>query len=275
MVSHKQIKEILKNWKLENEKLTYVSESVYYVGDNYIIKFSPNINDVENHISVSLAIESVGLSTATPIKTSTMNIEDYISKAALFGEIIGKLSVALSKIEVNRNQADIFTTVKEWAIPILLKKIDLPKEFIEKYEKKFGEIYESLPQQIIHRDLNPGNIILCGDNWGVLDFDLSERNIRIFDPCYATTAILSENFEEANTDKLNKWIEVYKRTLYGYDEVVKLSANEWKAIPYVVLSSQLISTAWFSEQEKYSELHEINKKMLDWMLLNLDNMLFE
>lgn len=113
MVSHKQIKEILKNWKLENEKLTYVSESVYYVGDNYIIKFSPNINDVENHISVSLAIESVGLSTATPIKTSTMNIEDYISKAALFGEIIGKLSVALSKIEVNRNQADIFTTVKE------------------------------------------------------------------------------------------------------------------------------------------------------------------
>ena len=61
MVSHEQIKEILKNWKLENEKLTYVSESVYYVGDNYIIKFSPNINDVENHISVSLAIESVGL----------------------------------------------------------------------------------------------------------------------------------------------------------------------------------------------------------------------
>ena len=302
MVSHEKIKEVLKNWELENEKLTDVSASVCCVGDHYIIKFSSNRKDVENHISVSLAIESVGLLTATPIKTITgeyvvtndelyfyltkrlagktikesiMYIEDYISKAGLIGKIIGQLSIALSKIEVITNQEDIFTTVKEWAIPTLLKKMELPRQFIEKYQNEFGEIYKSLPQQIIHRDPNPGNIILCGDNyWGVLDFDLSERNIRIFDPCYAVTAILSENFEEGNTDKLNKWIDIYKKILYGYDEVVKLSANEWKAIPYVVISSQLISTAWFSEQEKYSELYETNKKMLEWMLLNWDNMLY-
>ena len=67
----------LKNWGLENEKLTdivysetgNISESACYVGDDYIIKFSPNLGSVEKHISVSLAIESVGLSTATPIKT--------------------------------------------------------------------------------------------------------------------------------------------------------------------------------------------------------------
>ena len=151
----------------------------------------------------------------------------------------------------------------------------MPKSFVEMYEKEFGEIYESLPQQIIHRDPNPGNIILCGDNWGVLDFDLSERNIRIFDPCYAATAILSESFEADNTDKLNQWIIIYKNILYGYDEVVKLSDNEWKAIPYVVITNQLISTAWFSEQEKYRELYETNKKMTEWMLHNFDDMLFE
>ena len=78
MVSHKKIKEVLKNWGLENEKLTdvvyaetgNVSESACYVGDKYIIKFSPNLENIENHISVSLAIESVGLSTAIPIKTT-------------------------------------------------------------------------------------------------------------------------------------------------------------------------------------------------------------
>ena len=310
MVSHKKLKEVLKNWGLENEKLTdvvyaetgNVSESACYVGDNYIIKFSPNLKNIEKHISVSLAIESVGLSTATPIKTtagefvvaseelyfyvtkrlegkqlkaSTMYIEDYMPKARFIGEIVGQLSVALSKVDVITNQANIFKSAKEWAIPSLIGKMDFPKSFVERYEKEFGDIYESLPQQIIHRDPNPGNIILCGDNWGVLDFDLSERNIRIFDPCYAATAILSESFEVDNTDKLNKWIMIYKNILYGYDEVVKLSSSEWKAIPYVIITNQLISTAWFSEQEKYMELYEINKKMTEWMLQNFEDMIFE
>ena len=310
MVSHKKIKEVLQSWGLENEKLTdvvyaetgNVSESAYYVGDNYIIKFSPNLGNVEKHISLSQAIESVGLSTATPIKTvegkfvvaseelyfyvtkrlegkqlmaSTMYFEDYMPKARFIGEIVGQLSVALSKVEVITNLANIFKRAKEWAIPTLVGKVDMPKSFVEMYEKEFGERYESLPQQIIHRDPNPGNIILCGDNWGFLDFDLSERNIRIFDPCYAATAILSESFEANNTDKLKKWIMIYKNIMYGYDEVVKLSDDEWKAIPYVVITNQLISTAWFSEQEKYSELYETNKKMTEWMLHNFDDMLLE
>lgn len=310
MVSHKKIKEILKNWGLENEKLTdvvytetgNVSESACYVGDDYIIKFSPNLGNVEKHISLSQAIESVGLSTATPIKTaegkfvvaseelyfyvtkrlegkqlkaSTMYIEDYMPKARFIGEIVGQLSVALSKVDVITNQANIFKSAKEWDIPALAGKMDLPKSFVEMYEKEFGEIYESLPQQIVHRDPNPGNIIICGDNWGVLDFDLSERNIRIFDPCYAATAILSESFEADNADKLKQWIMIYKNILYGYDEVVKLSDFEWRAIPYVVITNQLISTAWFLGQERYRDLYETNKKMTEWMLLNFDNMLFE
>ena len=310
MVSHEKIKEILKNWKLENEKLTdvvydamgNVSESVCYVGDNYIIKFSSNLREVETHISVSLSIESVGLSTATPIKTtageyvvtndemyfyvtkrlagktikeSTMYIEDYIPKARLIGKIIGQLNVALSKVDVITNQANIFKSAKEWAIPVLVDKMDLPMSFVKTYEKEFGQKYESLPQQIIHRDPNPGNFILCGNNWGVLDFDLSERNIRIFDPCYAATAILSENFESDNIDKLKQWLTIYKNIMYGYDEVVKLSDDEWKAIPYVVITNQLISTAWFSEQDNYRELYETNKKMVEWMLDNFNDMIFD
>lgn len=163
-----------------------------------------------------------------------MYFEDYMPKARFIGEIVGQLSVALSKVDVITNQANIFKSAKEWAIPALVGKMDLPKSFVEMYEKEFGEIYESLPQQVIHRDPNPGNIIICGENWGVLDFDLSERNIRIFDPCYAATAI-----------------------------------------PYVIITNQLISTAWFSGQEKYRDLYETNKKMTEWMLLNFNNMLVD
>lgn len=305
MVSHKKIKEVLQNWGLEDEKLTSivydetgnVSDSACYVGENYIIKFSPNLGKVEKHISLSQAIENVGLVAATPIKTtegkyvvangelyfyvtkrlvgkqlkaSTMYLEDYMPKARFIGEIIGQLSLALAQVDVITNQANVYQGAKEWAFPILEKKMDLPKDFSEKYEKEFGRIYDFLPQQIIHRDPNPGNLILNDDNWGILDFDLSERNIRIFDPCYAATAILSESFEAGNTEKLNKWVSIYKNIVYGYDEVVKLSDNEWKAIPYVIITNQLISTAWFSEQEKYSELYEINKKMTEWMIQNFD-----
>ena len=309
MVSHKKIKEVLQNWGLEHEKLSdvvydetgNVSDSACYVGENYIIKFSPNLGNVEKHISLSQAIENVGLMAATPVKTtdgkyvvesetlffyvtkrlagkqlkaSSMYLDEYMPKARFIGEIIGQLSLALSQVDVITNQANIYQGAKEWALPILEKKMDLPKDFVENYVREFGEIYDSLPQQIIHRDPNPGNLILNDDNWGVLDFDLSERNLRIFDPCYAATSILSESFEAGNTEKLSKWVSIYKNIVYGYDEVAKLSDNEWKAIPYVVITNQLISTAWFSEQEKYSELYEINKKMTEWMLQNFDKLLF-
>ena len=258
MVSHKKLKEILHNWGLENEKLAdivyaetgNISESACYVGENYVIKFSPNLGYVENHIALSHAIESVGLLTATPIKTtegkfvvanedlyfyvtkrlvgeqlkaSTMYLEDYLPKARFIGEIIGQLDTALSKVDGVVNQANILQTAKEWAIPVLAEKMNFPKSFIEKYNNEFGKVYESLPKQIIHRDINPGNLILNEDTWGILDFDLSERNLRIFDPCYAAAAILSESFEDGNVEKLNQWIEVYKNIMYGYDEVVKLS----------------------------------------------------
>lgn len=310
MVSHKKLKEILQNWRLENERLTdivyaetgSVSESACYVGDNYVIKYSANLGKIETYITLSQAIESVGLSVATPIKdtqgqyvvtsgelyfyvtkrlagkqlkASTMYLDDYMPKARYIGEVIGQLSLALSKVDAIVNEDNIYVNAKEWAIPTLAKKINLPQEFIEMYERVFGQIYESLPQQIIHRDPNPGNIILNGDNWGILDFDLSEKNIRIFDPCYAATAILSESFENDKFDKLNQWVEIYKNILYGYDEVAKLSDNEWTAIPYVIITNQFISTAWFSEHEKYKELYEINKKMTVWMLENFDNMLFD
>ena len=114
------------------------------------------------------------------------------------------------------------------------------------YEKEFGGIYESLPQQIIHRNPNPGNIILCGDNWGVIDFELSERNIRIFDPCYAATAILSESFEADNTDKLNQWISIYKNILYGYDEVAKLSENECVICIFLPFAFAMGSFLWYN-----------------------------
>lgn len=159
-----------------------------------------------------------------------------------------------------------------WAIPKLKGTLNVDREFFNDYARIFGGLYEELPKQIIHRDPNPSNIILSDDKWGFIDFELSERNVRIFDPCYAATAILSESFSEGNNEKLSKWIEVYKNIIYGYDDAVKLSTEEKRAIPYVIMSNQMIATAWFSEQEKYKELFEINKKMTEWIANNFNKL---
>ena len=48
--------------------------------------------------------------------------------------------------------------------------------------------------------------------------------------------------------------------------MVKLTVEEKAAIPYVVLSNQLLALAWFAGQEKFAELYETNKKMTEWMI---------
>lgn len=200
------------------------------------------------------------------IKINNMYEDDLVENARFVGEVIGQLSKALENVEVLVKDANIYESVKNWAIPQLRGKINVSEEVFVDYVENFGKILKNLPVQVIHRDSNPGNIIVAEDKWGFIDFELSERNIRIFDPCYAATAILSESFEFGNESKLAKWIQIYKNIIYGYDDVVKLTAAEKKAVPYVVLSNQLIALAWFEGKEKYQEIFEINKKMTEWLV---------
>lgn len=301
MVTHKKATEILKNWGLETETISDIyyegtdhkNESAFYIGNDYVLKFSANLGKLKSHINISKALENVGLSAATPVKTllgeeyiangelyfyltkrlegeqvkiGTMYENDFIEKARFVGEIIGQLSLALADVNVLVNDANIYESVSNWAIPQLREKLSVSEQVFSDYEKNFGTLFPELPKQVIHRDPNPGNIILAHDKWGFIDFELSERNVRIFDPCYAATAILSESFEAGNELKLSKWIQIYKNIIYGYDDVVKLTSDEKEAIPYVILSNQFMALAWFAGQTKYQELYQTNKQMTEWII---------
>ena len=209
------------------------------------------------------------------IKAVNMYEGDYKGKARFVGEIIGQLSLALAKVDAVVNDVNIYDNVKNWALPKAKDLLNIPENFWKDAMESFETLYSTLPKQIIHRDPNPSNIIMAEDTWGFIDFDLSERNIRIFDPCYAATGILSESFDENNQEKLAQWIEIYKNIIYGYDSVAKLSDNEVKAIPYVILSNQLICCAWLSEQEKYKNIFQVNKKMTKWIYENFDKLMIE
>ena len=80
--------------------------------------------------------------------------------------------------------------------------------------------------------------------------------------------MLSETFGQDN----EAWLELYRDIICGYDSVVRLTEEEREAIPYVILANQFVCVSWFTEQEKYLEILEINKKMTIWLIEKLEEL---
>ena len=292
-ITHKKAAQVLKHWSLEGESITDIyyegtgnkNDSACYVGEKYVLKFTANLGKLKKHIEVSKALHSIGLLSAVPIPTTdgaefipdgevyfylTCRLPGEQMVAHRFadgdgrfvGEIIGQLHLALSGIEDCVSEADLLATIRDWALPKAKVALNLSGAFCKEYLDTFANLYPNLPRQIIHRDPNPGNIIYEDDQWGFIDFELAERNARIYDPCYAATAVLSETFGQDN----DRWMEIYRDIICGYDSVAHLTEDERKAIPYVILANQFVCVAWFAEQDKYAEIFETNKRMTVWLI---------
>ena len=292
-ITHKKAAQILKNWNLSDETIADIyyegtgnkNDSACYVGERYVLKFTANLGKLKKHIEVSKALESIGLLSAVPVPAAdgAEYIQDgegyfYLTRrlpggqmtprrfadgdGRFVGEIIGQLHLALSKIVDCVSEADLLATVRDWALPEAKAVLNLPDPFCKEYLDTFADLYPKLPRQIIHRDPNPGNIICAEDQWGFIDFELAERNARIYDPCYAATAVLSETFGQDD----ERWMEIYRDIICGYDSVAHLTDTERQAIPYVILANQFVCVAWFAGQDKYAEIFEINKRMTAWLM---------
>ena len=292
-ITHKKAARILKCWNLENETITDIyydgtgnkNDNACYVGEEYVLKFTANLGKLKKHIEVSKSLHSIGLLSAVPVPTTdgAEFIQDgevcfYLTRrlpgeqmtphrfadgdGRFVGEIIGQLHLALSKVEDCVSEADLPATVRDWALPKAKVALNLSDAFCKEYLDTFANLYPKLPRQIIHRDPNPGNIICADDQWGFIDFELAERNARIYDPCYAATAVLSETFGQGN----DKWLGIYRDIICGYDSVAHLTDEERRAIPYIILANQFVCVAWFAGQDKYAELFETNKHMTLWLI---------
>ena len=298
-VTHKKAARILKHWNLEGETIADIyydgtgnkNDNACYVGEQYILKHTANLGKLKKHIAVSKALHSVGLLSAVPVPTA--DGAEFIPDGELYfyltrrlpgqqlashrfadgdgrfvGEILGQLHLALSGIEDCVSEADFLATVRDWALPGAKAALNLSDAFCEEYLDTFANLYPKLPRQIIHRDPNPGNIICSHDQWGFIDFDLAERNARIYDPCYAATAVLSETFGQNN----GGWLGIYRNIICGYDSVANLTDAERQAIPYVILANQFVCVAWFAGEDKYAQILQINKKMTLWLIAEFEKL---
>ena len=198
-----------------------------------------------------------------------------VEAAYRFGTLIGRLHQALGKLDDSLCQENhLYNAVWNWALPMAQKKINIPQELAAEYRSRFGEVYDKLPKQIIHRNMNLSYVYLNGEEMvGVTDFELSEYSIRLFDVCYAATGILSENFSDEG-EVINQWLPLYQGMIRGYDAVVQLTEEEKKVLPYVVLSIQFICVAYFADKEQFVELAKVNEQMLLRLMESKLNLMF-
>ena len=290
MMTHKDAARVLKHWGLEGERLLDVlvqstgaqRDNLALVGARYFLKRTDDPQKLENHLTLSRELAALGLIAPVPVPTlegddwheeggfrytlterlpgRTATAQELLDRenAREEGRAIAGLHRALKDIVAPVEEEDLLSTLKNWAVQAAREPLGLTNGWCEQYLSELEALWADLPRQIIHRDLCPGNLILDGESWGFLDFELSQRNVRIYDVVYAAGAVLSETF----SGEPERWLDCWHGLMEGYGP----TDAERRAAPLVLLGSQLVCVAWFSGQEKYRDLFETNKRMTLWLL---------
>jgi 8-oxo-dGTP pyrophosphatase MutT (NUDIX family)/Ser/Thr protein kinase RdoA (MazF antagonist) len=279
-------KKILTNWSIPQDlPVAHISGNVFGVGSDYILK-SGRREWILRNIQLTKALAGQGLSVGEPIMTKfgadyadgdpvwvlyrsvkgePLSVSDRFGDkcgefAFGYGAAIAKLHNALAVIDenVNVDDVDLFRHVAEWALP----KANADEQFSRDYTAAFRGLCRQLPKQLIHRDTHPENIMWReGEVSGFIDFDIAQRNVRLWDVCYCSTALLSD----CPTGEREKWFEVLREVLRGYDSVSPLTDAEKQSVYYVICSVQLVFVAWGDEQ---AEMTKVNRELLEFVITN-------
>lgn len=175
--------------------------------------------------------------------------------ARSMGEIIANLHTAFQKCEPHNTFGDnsLLEEMNGWVKENMEKNCwqRISKEEYEQVVSQLAALYDQLPVQLIHRDIHFGNFLFAdGVFSGYIDFDLSQRNIRIFDLCYFLLGLLSE--EEGLKMTEETWFGFLRDVFAGYESILKLSEAEKKAVPYVMECIELLFVAWFDNEKNDS-----------------------
>ena len=264
------IEQILPLWGIENKRLLQVYSSAWKVNDSYVIKVYDDKKQLERNIKISEILLDCAIPVAKTVLTKTgekyvehqnsyflmskelqgSNISDIKDKTIAWkmGCAIAQLHTAFARCEKEVEFWDnsLLEEMKGWVRENLTNnewKILSEEEYFKTVEL-LESVYDYLPKQLIHRDVHFGNFLFFEGNLsGYIDFDLSQRNIRIFDICYFLTGLLAEETDDAFT-KI-EWIENAKAVIAGYESIINLSEKEKNAIPCVMECIEILFAAYF------------------------------
>lgn len=264
------MKALLKNWNIEAGTVEQIYETAWDVDGKYILKRYTDAAALTQSVRIMEQLKSLGVPVAGIVETadgtkfrekdcavwflteklSGKHPEDIREDGLAFrvGEVIGQLHLAFQQCEAELKLRDnsILAEMEGWIRDELEKDSWqlISGEYYDAILEELRTINPRLPRQLIHRDMHFGNFLFDGDKLtGYIDFDLSQKNIRIFDVCYFLAGQLTGEMGQQITDE--EWLHAVNETLNGYGSKLPLVAGERRAAFLVMQGIELLFAAYF------------------------------
>jgi Ser/Thr protein kinase RdoA (MazF antagonist) len=201
---------------------------------------------VTGEFSTRLAtVHGEALATLTPLIPGEHPNRDDLAQAESAGEALALLDVALAGITPDdphdgltwRSTGDLTHCHPLVPDPVeALRSLPLPAEACQRlivgYERLMAAIpaiYGRLPQQLVHEDFDPLNILVEGTRVaGVLDFEFCSRDVRVMD-----LTVTLQWWPVAHFGTGREW-PILRAVAQGYTRHLNLSGEEVEALPVLL-----------------------------------------
>ena len=205
-----------------------------------------------------------------PLSTQERTGEKRFDYGIAYGRAIARMHRALHAVseELLPDEANLLDSVTGWALPEVRRQnkqwsMGLSEDFFDEYQAQIDALLPQLPRQIIHRNPHPGNILFRnGKVTGFLEYGMYEQNVRLWDPCYCGTGLLSE----LKPSLWERWPLLFSGIVQGYDAEEGLTAEEKMSVFPILFSIQMISIARFEKTEGFETLAKTNREMLRFLI---------
>jgi Ser/Thr protein kinase RdoA (MazF antagonist) len=279
------ILEILKSWGLGNATVTPMeqrSESTWDIDGKFVLKRFRTTEDLSRSMEFSKRLTSHGIPVITFVPAGNGQLtspdglyclmtklpgkhRDFFKEQGLaqeMGRELARLHVALADIESTTSCYDS-NLLNDWQNRIKPSLSDVSENMVQSVDSDFCKIFPKLPRQLIHRDVHCHNVLFeNGRLTGWLDFDITERNVRIFDIAYLLSGLLIGNTH--NPVQIKKWCSICDNLLLGYDEVNRLSDKERDALPVMMIMIEFLFV-WFWGEQGNAEQRNVALELAKWL----------
>ena len=126
-----------------------------------------------------------------------------------------------------------------------------------------AEAMQGLPEQLIHRDCHPGNMVFNGTRVvGFIDCDHLCVGARIFDLAYYAVHYLK--WETATPAATEAWLTNLPQLIAGYTTQNRLLQVELDAFPFVMMTYHVLLAHWFLNLPRMEPI-DLEIQALTWL----------
>ncbi len=272
---NEKIQSLLWHWDLQNKSIKQIYDTTWQIGEEYVLKVYDDRDSLERNIFINQCLDKMNIPVGKLLKTNDRSLyvevegkSFFISeklegsniiklkygykKAKTIGEIIANLHIAFKSFENDEDfwSNSLLDEMNTWVKESFEKSgwQNISSEEYESVVENLKKFYDKLPVQLIHRDVHFGNFLFNeGKFSGYIDFDLSRKNIRIFDLCYFVLSVLSEKEKFEITEEI--WFDFARNVFSGYDSILKLTDEEKQSAVFVMECIELLFLSYYDAQE--------------------------